>query len=185
MKNSIGNIFKKYFTDHFRSKNSYLAEDEMESLLIRQNIFSRKTLQFLSDIKVKNLVHYDLPIINTNEVIIDSLRSFQNPFKLSVLVEEDEVVVGTLNLKDVIINLNACQDLKSGFCRDVPIRCIMGRVFVPLEINAFISETVVDLLNCSSLIHPVYDHGKLRGILKKESILDLLKIQMLEEAVLI
>jgi predicted transcriptional regulator len=185
MKNSLAYIFRKYFMNHFRGKYNYADEYKMDRSLIRQNTFSRKALQFLSDIKVKDLVIYDLPIINANEVIIDSLKFFQSPFKLAVLVKEGTGVVGTLNLKDVIVNLNTCQDLKSGFCWDVPVRCIIGRVFVPLETDAFISDTVVDLLNCNSLIHPVYEHGILKGILQKESILDLLKIQMLEEAVLI
>jgi len=186
MRGSFLNAIGKYFSNCFHQHGKRLLLDgNCIANSISQKSFSKKTQAFINDLKIRDLMHHSLPSIDANELIIDSLKSFQHPFKMAVLILENTTVVGSLKLVDVIANLNACKDLKSGFCSEVSIRCIMNDVFVPLEYDSCLSEVVIDILNCESLIHPVYDNGKLKGVIYKETILDILKIQMLEDAVLI
>lgn len=186
MKQSIIHKMRRYLTNCCsKQRDRIQTVESFPDYLISQNICSKKTQEFINDLKVRNLIHYSLPSIDANELIIDSLSYFRNPFKVSVLVMENFKVVGTLNLLDVITNLNASKDLNSGFCTISPVRCLMNRVFVPLEFQSYLSEVIIDLLNSESSIHPVYDRGRLKGVLYKDTILDIIKLQMLEEAVLI
>lgn len=161
------------------------SERSFQDHLISQNICSEKTQEFINDLKVCNLIHYSLTSIDANELIIDSLSYFRKPFKVSVLVMEDMKVVGTLRLLDVITNLNDSRDLESGFYSIAPVSCLMNRDFVSLEYRSFLSDVIIDIMNCESHIHPVYDNERLKGVLYKDTILDIVKLQMLEEAVLI
>lgn len=186
MKSRIIYKVKEFLYKYKIKKQGRIQSAEIfQDHLISQNICSTKTQEFINDLKVCNLIHYSLPSIDANELIIDSLSYFRKPFKLSVLVMEDMKVVGTLRLLDVITNLNASRDLESGFCSIAPVRCLMNRVFVPLEFRSFLSDVMIDIMNCESPIHPVYDNDRLKGVLYKDTILDIVKFQMLEEAVLI
>lgn len=184
MKASFAHFVSKYFSSCFHKQRSKILSDRIiKSSTISQTIFNEKTQEFINELKVKNLIHYTLPSVDANELIIDSLKSFQNPFKLSVLVMEEMNVVGTLHLSDVMANLKACNDLNTGFCSYAPVRSIMSRVFVPMEFYSPLADIIVDILNSESQIHPVYDKGRLKGVLYKDTILDIAKLQMLEEAV--
>ncbi len=125
-------------------------------------------------------MHY----VSTNEQIRDCLDVFLHPFKMSVLVlnNKKSEVVGILSLQDIIAHLKISFDLKSMDCPDFAVKYIMDTNFVPLEYGLPVSKIFVDILNCECPIHPVYDRTKLVGVLHKETILDMLKVQMLEEA---
>ncbi len=182
MKDSFTNIFSKFISGCIYKPRKGINQGKSESLSFLKVRMGR-TEDYFRELYVKNLFHYNLPSIDVNERIIDSLKFFQSPFKISLLVCEDKEVVGTLHLSDVITNLNASISLKSSFCSNVPVRCIMNREFVPLDYNLSLSDIVVDILNCECLMHPVYHNSYLKGVLHKETVLDIVKFQMLNEAI--
>ncbi len=154
---------------------------------VSQIILDANTIDFMHSLKVKDITDFHMHHVKTNESISDCLDKFLHPFKTSVLVVDDKdfEVMGVLNLKDVITHLNISLDLKSMSCPDFSVSFIMDTNFVPLEYDLPVSKIFVDLLNCECPIHPVYNRKKLSGALHKETILDILKVQMLEEALMV
>lgn len=184
MNDSFSNMFSKITSWSFnklpRGKHFHISNDTpyFSEILLNNNVQN-----LFNEFKVKSLIQYNSPLIDANELIFDSLKAFQSPFKTSVLVCDDEVVVGTLNLSDVLTNLNVSIGIKSNIEFGNTVRCIMNKVFIPLDYNSSLSETLVDILNCESLVHPVYHNNCVKGVLHKETVLDIVKLQMLFETI--
>ncbi len=184
MKDSFSNMFSKItswsFNKLHKGKQSRLGNDNpyFSEITLNNNVQN-----LFKEFKVKNLIQHDSPLIDANELVFDSIKAFQSPFKTSVLVCEGDVVTGTLNLSDVLSNLFVSFGIKSNIDYGNPVRCIMNRVFIPLDYNSSLSEILVDILNCESSIHPVYHKNCVKGVLHKETVLDIVKLQMLFDTI--
>ena len=152
---------------------------------VSQFVLSPGSVAFINDLKVKDITVFDTGFVKSADQIVNCLDAFVSPFKTATLVKDGNgAVVGTLNLSGVLSHLKISFDLQSLSFPDFTVSCIMDNDFVPLEFDMPVSGIFVDILNCDCPIHPVYYNNTLKGILYKEMILDIIKFQMLEEALL-
>jgi predicted transcriptional regulator len=183
MKDSIlSNIKNLASKCYYKSLGEFMSMRTGRNSRFPKFILEGGKQNFINDLYIKNIVDYKIPSIDAHKQIINSLEVFLHPLKSSLLVYENNCVVGTLNLSDVIEILDTSIKINSSYCINSPVSCFMNRVFIALDFNSGLSEILVDILNSDNLIYPVYDNKSLKGVLHKDTILDIVKLQILEEA---
>ena len=127
------------------------------------------TKSMLSDYKIKDVLMTRYTLLSPQDTLDQAIRALLDGQEKEFLVGQDDEVAGVLTRNSIIKGLNELG-------RDAPVVKVMRTDFITLDPEMELQEVYHKMLTNGCTVGPVYEGGKLLGIVDRENINELVLV---------